>query len=352
MLNQLADLEARLAQAQTRREKIDALNELAWELRNSDKARMRLLSNQAYELATTGEFAAQPYPLGAAASLRALALWNIRDGEFNLAASKCKQALAILETTPQPVLRTDALTILARAYWGLGDYAVALDCALDALKLTRENGAQDREAYALDVIGNIHAEMRQFEIAINAHQDALQIYRRMEDKYGESLVLNNLADTYLISGNLDDALNTGLESLRVAQANGVSQIEMASLGTIGEIYLARQDYDHAATYLQQALALSQQRGSKHLGLTHRMNLGVIARIQNDITLAMQYFDQALAIAGEIGERSTQAQCYEHIAKAYEQQGDYQKAYESYKQFHVTKESVFNGNYLPILPKIC
>lgn len=68
-----SEMEARLAGAQIIREKIDAFNDLAWELRNLEPERVLELAREAYEMSTSGEFAAQPYHKGQAASLVARA---------------------------------------------------------------------------------------------------------------------------------------------------------------------------------------------------------------------------------------------------------------------------------------
>jgi tetratricopeptide (TPR) repeat protein len=337
----ITELEARLAQAQMVQEKIDVLNDLAWELRNADKARALLLSQQASELARSGEFAAHPYLPGVAASLRIPALDHVRNGQFKLAAAQCKQVLSILDSAPNAAHSTDILTILARAHWGLGNYADALDYGHQALKYARQINDQNREAYALDAVAVIHNYTHKFELAISAQQEALQLYQSTGNKSDETLVLNNMADTYLNAGQLDEALSAGLESLRLAKANGVSQIVMAANGTIGEIYLARDEYELAAAYLHEALRLSQQLGNQHLELAHHMNLGLIARARHDSVLALTYLHQALAIAQEIGERIMQARCYEQLAETYAQQGDSKKAIENYRQFHITQEAVFS-----------
>lgn len=340
MILQIDRLEERAFQ--TRQDKIDALNELAWKLRNVDRDRAVLPSAEAHELATTGEFSEQTYRTGVAASLRVLALWNIRDGLFSLGAGQVQKALSYLEITPHPVLRADLLALLARANWGLGSYPEALDCGLKGLKSARLLGDLARQAFALDTLGVIYNHAHRFKPAVGAQKEALQLYRSCGDEYGEALVLNNLADTYLNAGSLDEALSTANECLQFARARDLSQATMAVNGTLGQIHIAMRNYEDAKSHIDRALALSTRLDSKHLGVAHRMSLGVIAKAQRDTQLARKHFEQALTMAREIGERSKQARCFEHLAEIHELEGDFRSALEAYKRFHKTMEMVLSG----------
>jgi hypothetical protein len=65
MTDEIQELESQLAAAATEIEKIDILNVLAWELKDRDPQRARLLAQTAYDLARL-----KNYPSGLAHSLK------------------------------------------------------------------------------------------------------------------------------------------------------------------------------------------------------------------------------------------------------------------------------------------
>ena len=104
MSDQVVELETQLAQAKTQRERIDVLNELAWEVRNEDNERSETLAEEAYELSSSGDFAENPYAMGQASSLTTRAYLD-RNGPLDEALDKCFKALALIEgEAPNPTV--------------------------------------------------------------------------------------------------------------------------------------------------------------------------------------------------------------------------------------------------------
>src|SRR3990172_12167075 len=99
MSEKIRELEASLSTVTATREKIDLLNELAWNLGHSDPQRNRALGEQARQLATTGEFEAAPYTKGLAFSLLILSIveWNLSN--YQAALSLALEALSLFQTT-------------------------------------------------------------------------------------------------------------------------------------------------------------------------------------------------------------------------------------------------------------
>src|ERR1041384_8765768 len=92
----IQELEALLHSLNDQRAKIDLLNRFAWEIRLDDPDQSRKLSEQAHELATSGEFASEPYLPGVIGSLRNFAFLNNDIGNYALALTDSLQALDLL----------------------------------------------------------------------------------------------------------------------------------------------------------------------------------------------------------------------------------------------------------------
>jgi diguanylate cyclase (GGDEF)-like protein len=96
MPDRITELETRLKNAQTPRDEIDALNDLAWELIHHETERAMTLARKAHDLSNNGNFAKQPYHMGVASSLTIRAHLERKQGNLDLALDESFQALALL----------------------------------------------------------------------------------------------------------------------------------------------------------------------------------------------------------------------------------------------------------------
>jgi diguanylate cyclase (GGDEF)-like protein len=343
--DKIKELEAQLASAIEAREKIDLLTELAGELIESDPKRARLLGEQAYELATTGEFSQQPYLPGIPASLRILNYLNCIAGQYPLVISQSLQALAILEITPNPAIKIDIFCDMAWAFQGLGSYPEGLDYGFQALKIAQELGNRRVEANVLNIIATVYYESKKPSQAIEMCQKGLRLYRELKDITGEASSLNILALPCLAIGVHSEALDYALQGLQLAQEQGIDELVSATQETIGQIYLAMHDFGNARRYFQLVLTTQEQAGIQGKSWQREMEaltgLGRVSVFEQDYAAAVASFQQALQIAEEINAQSKQADIHELLSGAYEQQGDFSSALAHYKQFHRLKEVVFS-----------
>ena len=132
------ELDPQTNSSQTLIEKIDALNDLAWDLRHKEFERALDICQNALELSTTGEFSAKAYQRGQATSLTTLAFLNHQVGKFDIALGQCFQATMLLEALPPTRVNIDAWRITSLISFFVGDFARALDFGLKALRLAQE----------------------------------------------------------------------------------------------------------------------------------------------------------------------------------------------------------------------
>jgi diguanylate cyclase (GGDEF)-like protein len=344
----LPELESQLKSATDLRTRIDLLHEIAWDVHLEDQNRSRKLAEQAYELSTSAEFQEQPYLAGLAGSLRCLAALNNDAGNYDLALSQSLRALEILEGIPDEKLaihrtRMDALGVTSWTYRSFGDYVVAAEYAMRALKLAQALGDRRHEAGMLNVLSVIYAESNDLNAALETGLKVLQYSREEGAVRGESIALNNLAMTYLELGNGPQALEACQESLRLARENGIDAVALTALSTMGEVYLGIKDYARAEEYLMQALTLARENQAGPDELQCLLNLGKVYQyLQND-QAALSTLQSALTISQASNDRRGEFQCRQLLSEIYEKRGEFETALQYFKQFHALKETVFNEN---------
>jgi diguanylate cyclase (GGDEF)-like protein len=343
-------LEAQLKSATDQRTRVDILNELAWVIHLDNQEKARGLTEQAYELASSGEFEEKPHLPGLAGSLRNFAALNNDAGKYDVALTQSLRALEILGGIPDGGRETSTMTIqvLGNASWtyrSFGDYEIAAEYAMKALKLAQGLGERQREAGMLNVLSVIYAESNNLNAALEMGQKVLECYHELGYVRGESIALNNLALTYLELGNGALALETCQESLRLARENGIDAVALTVLSTLGEIYLGIQEFARAEEHLLQALTLAREYKAGPDEFQCLLNLGKVYQAQQNDEAALTAFESALSISRSSNDRRGEFQCHQLLSEVYEKRREFEAGLQHFKQFHEIKETVFNENTL-------
>jgi diguanylate cyclase (GGDEF)-like protein len=331
--DRVTNLETHLVQSQTQREKIDALNDLAWELRDQQPERALILAQQASEFSTSGEFLTQPYNTGLAVSLTTRGYLNIRQEKLDLALDECLSAVDLLgtETPTRPAI--DSLRVISWVYYFLGDYVNALSYGLKALDLSQVGGFKIQEARALDGLAAIHAASDDPQQALEEGEAALKLIREEHDESLEALVLNNIANILLEQGEYLRALEYSKQSLETVHRLDLNERRSEIADTLGQILQKMGEYERAEQLLAESLAMDIAT-QQELGQAYSLlSLGGLHLSHEKLELAESDFHKSLEIAIKIGARPVQMECYANLIEMAKRQGNWQQAFIYHESFH-------------------
>jgi diguanylate cyclase (GGDEF)-like protein len=337
------DLESKLATETDPRTKINLLNDLAWEIRDTDPIRSKELGERAYQLATEDSFSEGSYLQGVVESLRCLAHANRRAGDLNLSLSQSTQALSYLESIDLPVIKADILRNIAISLGYLGNYADGLEFGFKALNLVNVAHDQERQALILGSIGVIYVHSKNPDESVRTFHQALRLNRELGHKQDEALILNNMSLAYRELKDYDNALGSSLQALKLAEETNFSALIVTATGTIGEVYLAMGEYDQANQYLQKYLEGAKSTGSKRDVTWAFILLGEADSYCHQETSALSHLTQAIEMAQQSGLRSEEARCHELLANMYEQQGELKQALAHLRISSQIRESIYNDD---------
>jgi diguanylate cyclase (GGDEF)-like protein len=343
MNSKVEDLETKLATESDPRTKIDLLNDLAWEIRDTDPARSKELGERAYQLASEDSFSEGSYLQGVVESLRCLAHANRRAGDLNLSVSQSTQALSYLESIDLPIVKADILRNIAISLGCLGNYADGLEFGFKALKLASAAHDQERQALILGSIGVIYVHSKNPDESVRTFHQALRLNRELGHKQDEALILNNMSLAYTALKDYDNALGSSLQALKLAEEANFAALIVTATGTIGEVYMAMGEYDQANQYLQKYLEGAYSTGSKRDMIWAFLLLGETDCHRRRETSALFYLTQASEMARQSGLRSEEAHCHELLADMYEQQGESKRALDHLRVFSQIRESIYNDD---------
>ena len=258
------------------KERIDSLNQQAWDIRVNDSPKSFELSKESVELSRSIN-----YYSGLAHGLKSLGFCFIRTANNN-------EALPLLQ---------EALTLFARLHDLKGEAVV-----IGYLGILQRNWGNFGEA--LELLFKALERSEQTEFIENAATDHYHI-----------------GVTYKYLGNFEKALDSLFKSLSIFQGLNNRLLQSYPINVVGSIYFENEDYTQALKYYQEGLMLRQESQDK-LGESGSLdNIGFTHFKLNNYREAIDYCTQSLVISESTGDKRSQANAMHHLAEIYKQAGN-------------------------------
>src|SRR6186713_2188414 len=341
------------------KEKIDDLNQHAWEVRVTDLPKSFELSEESVKLARSIN-----YPKGLAEGLRSLGFSYVRYSKNDEAAPLLKESLSLYQSlndlkgqaviyeylgiiernwgnlgksldlllkANELVLQIDSQEIeitcsyqLGVTYKHLGDHENALDYLYKTLSLAKKMNFTLMEAYATNIIGSIYFDNGIYNQALDLYQQGLIIRRQSHDKWGEAGSLDNIGFTYLKLNDLDKAIDHCKQSLAICQATGDKKGEANALLHLGEIYEQAGDIKQAADFSNKSLGIRKERGDKRGETEVLLFLAELYKNRSDVEdhQIFEWLSNALKIADEVKAQDLLSKTHYNLHEYYQQKGDF------------------------------
>ena len=344
------------------KEKIDALNQQAWEARINDSPKAFEISKESVKLARSIN-----YSKGLAEGLRSLGFCYVRLIKNDEAAPLLRESLSLFQSLNdlkgQAVVYEylgiiernwgnlgHSLELLLKAkdlvrqvgpteveitiyyqigvtYKHLGDHENALDYLYHALSLAKQTDLTLMEAYATNIIGSVYFDNGNYEQALALYQQGLVIRRQSNDKWGEAGSLDNIGFTYLKLNELDKATDYCNQSLAISQSTGDKKGEANALLHLAEIYEQAGDILQAAKFSNESLEIRKARGDKRGEAEGLLFLADLHKDRNDVEdhQIFEWISGALRIADEIKAQDLLSKAYHSLHVYHSRKGNYKES---------------------------
>ncbi|HMQ51218.1 MAG TPA: tetratricopeptide repeat-containing sensor histidine kinase [Anaerolineae bacterium] len=342
MIDPIAELEKKLLQATEPLSQIEALNQFAWALRDSDSTHSLSLAEQAYELGRplTPATSASQQQLGYA--LTALAYHNhYYKAEFELALSQALMAVTMFEETKHLAGLPPALNIAGLSYVRLGDPSEAMEFHLRALDICKQLRDHANEAEVYNHIGIVYVNWGEHRHALDYFGRSLALHKEVGNKFGQAVTQLNRCMTFRDLGDYQNSLIAGFQSFQLLENLQADWPMIMALCNVGNTYLALNQKQEAFQYFHRSLELIAQVNDKFIQAYVLLNVG---RAYYQLTAhesARIYLFCALEIAQESKQKSFQFECHQALAETFKRMGDFEQALFHFEQYHQLNREVFN-----------
>ena len=321
-------------------DQIDAINMLAWQLRDGDAKRAYELSEEAYHLSHQGVYDRDPYLKGKSQSLSLMGYLNHYQSNYDLALSQSFEALSIFERIGALTGIPTTLTIIGLTYLRLGNYEQSIPFHQKALKIAQELGDPLGEAKALNAIGLVYLWRDHHTEAISYFSESLQIYQDIKDTNGQCAVMTNLCMSFRGVSDYDKSLMYGHLCLQLCQKTQNRNREAMALSNIAVSYGALKNFEESVLYFNKALDIIGIIDDSFVKASVLFNTGKMYNKQGNLHASQEHLNQALHIAQESNQKGFQFECHQVLADTYKKQSKFDLALYHYEQFHSIRELVF------------
>jgi len=362
---------------ESQKEKIDQLNEQAWNTRVNDSPRSFALSQESVALARTID-----YQKGLAHGLKSLAFCFVRVAKNEEALPLLTEALPLLKSLNDLEGQAVVNGYLAIVERNRGNIGASLELSFRALELSQKTGFTENEGTDLYQIGVTYRHLGNFEKALDYLYKSLSIYREDKNLLFQSYPTNVIGSIYFENGDYTRALEYFEEGLAGRQASSDKLGEAGSLDNIGLAHFKLGNYPQAIRYCQQSFAIAENTGDKRTQSNALLHLAEIYKQTGNIKKATRFSNESLELKKLIGDKRREvetllfladlhkivsgdnkvlellssalkiaedlkmidllSQARFHLSEYYKQQGNYQEALK-HLDLHINLEKEFHKN---------
>ena len=224
-------------------ERIDVLNDLAWELGLVDGERSLQLLREARELAETAG-----YEMGMGRALRTAGYHTMLRSELKEALEQITRALEHLDHCGDALGKATAQFVLTNIHLRLGNYDRALENgqATQALYEAIEDWRGLAWAYA--DLGTISKETGDLEAADEAYANAMAVFQRNGYKVGIARVQGLRGELNLLRGRHETSLEQLTEAMEIATSMNFEVGRAFGHLNMGRVLHELGRYDEAVIY--------------------------------------------------------------------------------------------------------
>ena len=292
---------------------------------------------------------------GMAIVYNGLGLIYFGQSNYPKAIAAHEKSLAILKRLKDSVRIAISYNNIGIDYQYLSDYPKALTYYFDALHIYEFMHNQPQRADVVDNIGIVYSDLKDYSKSLEYHFKALSLYRRIGNQRGLSNCLSNIGIVYDRTDSTDKAENYFQKALQISKSMGDKRHVASNYENLAELYYHINDYSKALDYLGMSLVMYNQLNDQNsivicLNMFSNIYREAPANIllkhgihpSNRYTKALTLLTTAKKLAQQTGSLERQSETWENLSKVYENQSNFRKALQAYKQYTVLKDSIYNN----------
>lgn len=238
-----------------------------------------------------------------------------------------------------------ALNNIGQDYSDLGEYDDAYYYLTQGYKAARSIQDSLLQAICLQNLGHVFKELGQYDIALSHFTISAKLSQKIGDLDGEAYVADEIGALYLNKKEFDKAEESLLTALRVTRQRKINVIEPRTLTKLAELSFERKEFERSLAYYDSANQLYAASKNVFGMASIKLGKGKVLAQQRKFVESFKLIDEALSSSKLLNARILEIDCYEQLSLLAEQNGEFKKSLDYYKNFKATRDSLFNQEFV-------
>jgi signal transduction histidine kinase/lipopolysaccharide biosynthesis regulator YciM len=265
-------------------------------------------------------------------SLNSIGLIYWEQQEYQQAIHFFQAAAEMTDQTQHPKLSAAIFNNLGNALLKSGDTAAAGEAYIISLRIKETYGDDNELAAANTNLGNLYYTATDYVKAIAYYEKALELYSTIGDTINAAQVKANLGSTYNDLNRTETALTYNQEALDIFVTYNMLREQSRVLNNLGNTYLRRREFSEALSYYYEAISIKERLNDYEGIATTHNNISELLILSGDLTEALLNAEKSYEYSLLINDQKMQLNNLRQFAIIYEEQGDYRRAVEAYKDY--------------------
>jgi two-component system LytT family sensor kinase len=212
------------------------------------------------------------------------------------------------------------------------------------LSSTKKNNRQiarndDNILAAKTAIADIYFLENELGKARQMYSEVLEAERARDNKEGIITATNRIADISLKEDDTEDALDLYNESQKTAIEIDDDIAISQAYKNLGKVYRQQKDFDREIDLRRESIEHNVASANSQALSEDNYEIGNALIEQDKLGEAIGYLEQSLQISEEISDVEQKGRVLKSLSAAYDKMGDFSKAYEVYREYAATIDSI-------------
>lgn len=265
--------------------------------------------------------------------------YNLRNSDPNKSLSFSRLAFDLSVKSSYITGQINSLVLIGMVYKNLGSYDKAMDAYFSAMRIAEANNDRLRVSSCLNNIGSVFQSQGNYQKALNYYLMSMKIEEDLGNKEQLSIRLYNIGTVYELLDSLELASAYYYNSLLIEEKAGNKEGIYFALYGIAGIDTKQGRYESAMNNITRALRVAHElRDPLGISVCH-CEMGKLFLARENLNAAIVSFDSSVYYANQGNLLNEMKEAYFNLSLAYKKKGDGLKAYENLSRYVEINDSL-------------
>ncbi len=270
--------------------------------------------------------------------LKLKALANLKTNEFGKALKAAQSLLGLSKKHEEIEKEIIALNVIAIVSGVKGNFKIATQYFQEALEKSEKIGYKFYIAQCQINIGTIYAQLHNHADALERYDAVLENHQDILDTQTKVAIFNNVGNLNYSRNEFSTAQKYFEDALKMAETNNFKSEKALAKAQLGRTFFALEKFKEAEEFANAAAKDFEQLPNTNGHQINELNLGNIQFKKGLTDEAIKMVEKGIETSKNLQDEVSQITGFQLLSKFYEQDGDFEKAFQSLSNYTELKEN--------------